>query len=258
MRKKVLTIVLTAIVYLSAVGLGLSTVFRVRAVSLDAAVISEGASERVQTMREELLDAYESEGTLSVNKSKAEKVLSKYPYFRLISFKKSYPDTLYIQVVEDSEVYAVQTGEEYYILSKEGIVVERRKTPVNRLDKGDNVLVTGLDASGDRGEELVGDPCWQTALRLCQGMDTALDGIRKNVLSLDVLKRGSEIFYRLTMREGVKIYIDTPDTLTDEKSKRAVDEYLSLSDIDKTLGYIGVHEIDGKVTAEHKKGDFPF
>ncbi len=258
MRKKVLTIVLTAIVYLSAVGLGLSTVFRVRAVSLDASVISDSASEQVQAIREELLSVYEREGTLSVNKSKAEEVLAKYPYFRLKTFKKSYPDTLYIQVVEDSEVYAVQAGEEYYIVSEEGIVVELRKTPVNRFDNGDNVLVTGLEVSGKRFGELAGDSCWQAALKFCQGMDAALGGIRRNVLSLDVLKTGPEIFYCVTMREGVKIYIDTPDTLTDEKAKSAVDKYLSLSDSDRTLGYIGVHEIDGTVTSEHEKGEFPF
>ncbi len=251
-QKRILTIVLTALLFVSAVILGISSTFRIDVVTVEFTLLSEDGKARSQTLQEELTSLYKRESILSLKADKAKEALVDYPYFRMTAFEKQSPDKVYIKIVEDGETYAVQSGEEYYIVSGEGIVVERRETPVNRLDGQENLLVHGLNVSGNKGGSLTGDDCWQSMLTFCTAFDAELNGIRKNVLFAEVYKRTPEVFFRLQMREGVVLYISSPQILTTEKAKKAFNAYMGLSDGERTQGSLTIFEVESEVLAEYK------
>ncbi len=256
MKKKFLTIFLTVLLFLSAVGLGVSTVFRVDAVAVQVTAISEGAQTDANALRKELELLYDEESIFSVEQDKALQALKKYPYFRMTEFSASYPNRLFIKVVEDAEVYAVE-GEDgnKFILGADGTVLDIRASAANRIDGFDNLLVKGVQATGERGSALLGDECWASILTTCRAMDAKLDGIRKNVRSVEVLRRRPEVIYCITMTEGVKIYINNPDALTEQKAEEALNEYLSLSDSERMTGRILVLNVEGEVVANYKAID---
>ncbi len=254
MRKKVLTITLTILLFLSVAALAVSTVFRVERVGVIARLTAQ-AGVSAEDLQKELQAAYEKDSTFSVDKDKAEEIVGKYPYLRITGFEKNYPDGLVITVVEDCERYAVESANGYYILNAEGVVVEFRAEANNRLDNAPNVLLKNLTLSGEVGGTLSGDPTWNSMLTLCNAMDKALGGIRKNVVSMEVWKPSSKTYYSIAMREGVKVYVEEPSLLTEEKAKSAVDKYLSLTDEERMTGRITVHVIEGVAIAEYKKVD---
>ncbi len=254
MKKKILTIALTALLFLSAVALGVSTVFRVEEVTLIASLTPQ-ASVTAPDLQAELKKAYERESTFSLNSAKAKEIVKKYPHLRVTGFERKYPNALEITVAEDTETYAVQTENGYYILSDAGIVVELRDDASNRFDGAPNVLIQGLRVTGSVGGELSGDSAWASMRGLCSAVDKALGGIRKNVISVEVLARAPQTYYLISMREGVRIYIDDPASLTAEKGAAAMEKYLSLTDGERMTGRITVHTIEGKAVADYKAID---
>ena len=256
MQKKVLTIVLTLIMFLSVVVLGGATVFRVDDVSVVAEVVSEQAKTEAEELKNTLLKLYKDENIFAVDSVKAKKVFLNYPHFHFEKFEKSYPNKIVISIVEESEVYAVETADsEYYILGRNGLVLEQRASSQNRLDNASNVLLKGLTVSGEKGGQLVGDDCWESILSLCMAMDGVLGGIRSNVVSVEVLLRAPETFYLITMREGVKIYVGNPKTMTEEKAIKAMNEYLLLSDEERMTGRLTVRDAENEVFVRYSRED---
>ncbi len=255
MNKKVLTIVLTALMFLSCIALGVATVFRVSDVAVVASVVSEQAKSDAENLKKELASLYVTENIFSVEQSKMQSVLSKYPYLCVTDFKKSYPNKVVVSVSEDADVYAVEDKDgKYYILGREGNVLEYRSSSLNRLDGKENVYLKGVTVS-NVGGLLSGDDCWDSMLTLCKSMDEKLGGIRSNVISVEILSRSPETFYLITMREGVKVYIRNPIALTKEKADIAMDKYLSLSDSERMTGRLMIFDAVGEVFAQYEPQD---
>ena len=143
MRKKLLVIMLTGLLFLSACLLGITAVFRVDSVTVESFVVSTQARAEVNKISVRVNEAYNGEGILSADESEIEEILKDFPYFRLTSFKKEYPNRIRIEITEDREVYAVegQKENEYYILGGDGTVLEVRNSPLNRLDGSPNVTM---------------------------------------------------------------------------------------------------------------------
>ncbi len=242
MKKRVLTILLTALLFLSAVALGVSSVFRVDGVSLSVTYTTQEGKTQAEGLQERLEQLYHRESTFSVQQSKADDLVKEYPYFRVVSFKKSYPSTLKIAIVEENETYALQKGEgEYYILGDSGRIVDIRAEYAQCL------LLTGVSWQGEKGELPTGEGV-HTLVELCQSMDRALGGIRTNASSVAYVA-GEDSHCVVTMREGVELVIYAPEKLTASKGEEAVNAYLSLSDERKTRGKITLRDADGKVFA---------
>ncbi len=257
MRKKsVIVILLTALILLSAVMLGVSSVYRVEFVCVNASLVSEVAKDEVEQLQSRLQTAYEKESVLSVEPTRAQEIMEDFPYFRLVSFEKSYPNRIVVSVAEDEEVYAtvIAGGEEYYVLNAEGTVLGIREHYLNRSDNAPNLLITGLTATGEKGSPLTGDDCLETLFSTCGEISARLNGIRKNVVAVEVVRPTSlreETMFRLSMKEGVQIYLCNPFSLKEEKVKIAIDEYLSLSSEQRLRGTIVVSEQLESVIAEY-------
>ncbi|MBQ9728767.1 MAG: FtsQ-type POTRA domain-containing protein [Clostridia bacterium] len=245
MRKKiVLVILLTALVFLSTAVLGVSFVYRVDGVVLTAPVVSESAKTEAEDLQKRLQTAYEDDSMFFVDSAKAEKIVAEFPYFRLTSFKKDYPNEIRVVITEDAEVYATPvSGTEgyYYILNADGIVLGTRDSYVNRSTLENNVLWTGLTTSGTHGQTLTGDECIPSLLTFSNRVIEQLGNVSLNLISVDVLRPASaETIFRLSMIEGVRIYVRNPAVLTSEKAAAAIEKYLQLDDGQRLKGMIMV------------------
>jgi hypothetical protein len=243
--KKILVIVLTALIFLSAAFIGVANVYRVDGVVLDAKMFSEAAKAEAAAMQIDLQTAYEGESSLFAKETAAKEVIEKYPYFRLTKFEKRYPNLLVVEATEDMEVFAVQSGEEYYILSEDGTVLDVRADLNNRVDGEANIVITGAFPSGEVGEIVQGAGFAET-LRICAIMSDRLNGVRSNIdrIEFDGVEGGGRIF--LCMREGVKICLVHAHLLTEEKAVALTEAYLSMEVEQRLTGFLHVTEsLDG-------------
>ena len=257
MRRKILVVVLTILIFLSVGLLGFSTVYRVESVTVNATVVSDAARVEAQALQERLTEAYAKDGILFVDEEKAEEIIKEFPYFRITAFEKDYPNRLIVSVQEDAEVYAVaqENSSNYYILGADGTVLGIRETYVNRLNGEENVLLKGLTAMGEKGKALSGDECISSMLLLCNSMSEKLNGIRRNVVGVEVYSRSPQLIYRVTMREGVSIYVGNPKVNTEEKAKLAIDKYMSLSSEEKLTGRIMISDNTGTLVVVYSPID---
>lgn len=254
MRKKFWTILLTLIVFLSGAMLALSTVYRVETVTVNVQYVTEEAKTKGEVLQAHLEEAYEGVSTFFVKQETADEVLKEYPYFRLISFEKSFPKRIVIDVVENAETYAVKKAEnEYYILSSDGVVLDIRDTYVNALTDEENVILTGLNIAAEKGQMPLGDECFVEVLATCQALSTKLNGIRANVVSVELMHRTPETVLAVTMREGVKIYLVNSAERTAKKIEVALAKYFSLSDEEKMCGRILLIESSEGFYADYSK-----
>ena len=257
--KNILIILLTVLVFLSAAVLGVSTVYRITEVSVVVSGISEAAKTEAEQLRFRLMEVYDKQSSFSVKSEAAEAVLEDFPYFRMKSFEKKYPNRIVVKVSEDAEVYALPKGYgEYYIIGEDGTILSIREDPTNRSDGAENVLLLGnpaLVVTGEKGELLQGDDFIPCLFDFCKEMSrsTALNGIRRNVVSVEVVRLASlqsETMLKLTMREGVKIYVHNPLSLTREKAELAVNKYMGLAPAERLKGMIAIW--DGETALEAK------
>lgn len=261
-KKNVLVIILTALIFLSAVVLGVSTVYRVDAVSVDASVVSEEAKTEAAELQTRLTEAYKKQSVFFTDRQEADEIVADFPYFRITAFSRDYPNRLIVSVTEDAEVYAVptdETAQTYYILNTEGTVLGIRNDASNRSEKMENILVKGLTATGEKGEKIVGDECLETLFSFLDKATEKLEGkISRNVVSVEIIRRASaaeETVFKLSMREGVAVYVRNPAANTLEKVKKALDKYLSLSSAQRLTGRIAVADGENGVLVGYAERD---
>lgn len=260
-KKNVLVILLTIVVFLSAVVLGVTTVYRVDTVTLNASVVSKAAKVEAEALQERLIKAYEKQSVFSVNSKKAEEIMKEFPYFRMTGFEKAYPNRIIISTTEDAEIYAIPVTEDetsYYILGLDGSVLGIRETYVNRLDGADNLLIKGLTVTGEKGKIPTGDDFFAAVIMLLRNASETLGGVRRNAMLVEVIRMTSsaeESIIRITMREGVKLYIGNLSVLTEEKANAAFNKYLSLSDEERLTGRIAVSDRAGEVIISYAEKD---
>lgn len=264
MRRKILIIVLTGLIFLSAAILGVTTVFRIDTVTLNTSKISAPAEAEAEALRERLMDIYDKNSIFTAKRSEAEAIMSEFPYFRITDFKRSYPNRIVVSLVEDEEVYAVETAASdgnYYILSGSGTILGIRENASNRLDGERNVALQGLTVSGEKGGTLSGDDALLPMLTLCGKISGTLNGIRGNVVTVRVLYRTSTedgMIFSLTMQEGLKIYVYDVMALTEKKAEALAERYLSLSDAERMSGCLMVYEnkvVPNEITVSYLSED---
>ena len=106
-KKGFMTILLSVILFLAIGVLGVANVFRIDSVSLVSNTISATAKTEAAQLQANLNIEYIGQNTLFVDQSKANEVLEDFPYFRITSFKKEFPNRLVIEVKEDEEMLPI-------------------------------------------------------------------------------------------------------------------------------------------------------
>ena len=253
MRKKNgLVIILTLLIFLSSAVLGVSTVYRVNAVSVRASVVSEEAKAEADALQELLRQAYDKESIFSVNDEKAKSIVENFPYFRITAFEREYPNRLVVAISEDAEVYAVPVSDsdKHYILNESGTILGIREEVANRSDNADNLLILGINATGEKGENLLADLDVDFLFSFLSKTSEMLGGIRRNVARVEVIRKAAaveETVFKFSMREGVNIYIRNPYENAQEKRERAVNAYMAMSSEQRLKGMLLVSDVDGAV-----------
>lgn len=256
MRKKFWVILLTAIFFLTGAVLGVSVVYRVDLVTLEASLVSEEADAEAEILQDRLEEVYEKKSIFFAGDAEAKEVMKDFPYFRITGFEKSYPNRLIIKITEDAEIYAVERAEQgYYILGEDGMVLGVRDTHINPLTGAESVLIKGVTVTGENGAVPTGDEHFDGALALCKKLSALFGGIRSNIVSVEVFSRTPETIYRVTTREGVKIYFGAPTEQMEEKAEAAVNKYLSLTNEEKLSGRIVVSETAGRIFTSYAVKD---
>ena len=82
-KKKIVTVILTAILFLSAALIGVANVYRVDSVVLNAGTVSSAARAEAEALKKELEEAYAGESSIFAGETVAKEIFEKYPYFRM-------------------------------------------------------------------------------------------------------------------------------------------------------------------------------
>ena len=242
--KTLLTILLTAIVFIAAATLGVTAVYRVSAVTLEVSVVSEEAKTEAELLEKALSSRYKKESMFSVKEAWAKEEFAHYPYFRMISFKRSYPNRLIITATEDPEVYALENTYQsgYYILGGDGTVLCEREMPFNRTDGKANVILTGITVSATLGR-VPTETAFVSALAFCRTLDGLFGGLRGNVVSLSLNAPVSAPEYsslKLIMREGATVNVFNPFNGAEKKAESFYSFYKELGASQRLSGRVDV------------------
>lgn len=259
-KKNVLVIILTALVFLSAACLGVVSVYRVNFVTIHAPVISEEAKEEVSLLQNKLFEAYEGENIFSTDDTIGKEIFEQFPYFKMTSFVKEYPNRIVIEATEDIELFAVQKDENsYYILGADGMVLSERNSSVNRSDNADNIVVTGVEISAKIGEIANNDECLPWLYSFCDTTSRFLGGIRKNVTAIEVLRPtvvNAEMMFKIYFKEGVVAYVRKPSVYTQDKARMLIEQYENLSDSQRLRGMIVLSDNGENAIVDYFQDEF--
>lgn len=265
-KKKFIIIILSVLLFLSATVLGVSSVYRVDEITVYAPVISKEAEEETKELKNRLIQTYQKRSTLFADSEDAEKIVAEFPYLRIVSFEKSYPNRLVLEIREDAEVYAIPTTEsetEYYILNADFVVLGVRESSENRSTGAHNVVFKGthaLDVVAEKGKTITGDKMLATLLEFSKKLHDALGGIQRNILTIEVLRPAtaeSETLFKITTEEGVVLYVRNPANNLNEKANRLIEEYAKLGDNEKTKGALLLYDNDGTIEAYYTIDQIP-
>lgn len=258
-KKNVLIIILTVLVFLSVACLGVMSVFRINFVTVNAPVISTEAKDEAAQLQKKLYDAYEGENIFSADETIASEIFEQFPYFKMTSFVKEYPNRIIIKATEDVELFAVKKDENtYYILGADGTLLGERNSPVNRSDNANNIMVTGVEIKAQVGEVAKNDECLNWLYSFCNKTSELLGGIRKNVTAIEILRptaSATEMMFKIHFKEGVVAYVRNPAAFTQNKAEKLVEKYVSLSDSQRLRGMIVLTDNTQNVIVDYSQDD---
>lgn len=249
--KKIVTILLTVIVFLATAFLGVSAVYRVEEVTLIAHNVSAPAAYEAEQLKERLEKAYLKRSTILADDAAAKEAIADFSYFRLTGFEKDYPGRLVITATEDIETYAVARGDKFAVYSAEGTLLSVRESQKNRADGTDNLPVLGVESEGETERNFAETGVF-TILR---ALDLALSGIRGNVIKAELsapTSRPEDSFLTVWFREGVQAVVYAPDASPQAKAEALYTSYArNLTEAQRLSGTIYV-ALDGTTHYQRK------
>lgn len=256
-KKKIITVFLTVVLFAATALLGFFSVYRVNEVGVCFKYNSEQAKAEVESLKADLLALYEGENVFLLNETDAEEIFDAYPYFRKTGFRRELPDKIIFEATEDEEIFAAYTERGYLILGLDGTILSIRDSALNRADGNENILIEGIDVSGEKGEICVGDGL-SDLFKLLQTLSERLGGLRSNIIRItSKVVAPSIVHYELMMREGVKIQIGKIQSFTIEKAQKIADLYLNpTSDADRLRGVIYATDDGEKPVVSYSPTEF--
>ncbi|MFI5359543.1 MAG: cell division protein FtsQ/DivIB [Halanaerobiales bacterium] len=123
---KLLYYIIAFISLLALISFTLSPFFHIRYIELYGLNILN----RVEL--EQYLDSYYDTNLFFLNKNKLKESLLAIPYIKDLEIRKSYPDSLWIQVKERDPVGRIINNESYILFSSDGFIIENNSI-VNRV-----------------------------------------------------------------------------------------------------------------------------
>ncbi len=240
-KRKLLTAIVAFVLLAAVVAAGLNAIFTVTYVRLEYESYSLQGSEEGGDLREKL-DAFVGKSTTFLDLDDVAAVVAKYPAMRLISIEKRYPTVVRLVVRERRETFTFARQDGYAVLDEEGKYLYDKQTTDNRA-AGKNILLEGFSFTVADGE--VSGAYLPELTALAAAFRSEIKELRANILSVTVAQateRPEDHTFRLVMQEGVMIDIAEPAVHIGEKAACALEQYLALSDEERTGGYLTVVE----------------
>ncbi len=254
MKKRVLISTVVAFVLLfAAIAAGLNAIFTVTHIRAEFSAFSAEGREEAHALREKL-DTFLGKSSAFLDLDDLRDVVAEYPGFRLDSIEKKYPTTVRLSISERNETYAyAREGSGYAIIDEEGIYLYDKAENVNRAE-GANILLEGFALTA---EGAVTGEYFPELLAVSSAMEETLGSFRANVVYVRLVQDTANPrydYFRIGMREGVVLDILNPADRPAEKTARALEAYLALSDEDRIFGFITV--VDSPSTGELLPPDY--
>ncbi len=256
MRTKRLTATLLAVFFIFAILLSCIFIFSIQKLN-----VKFNADTQIETSSvQKDLEQFNNKNIFFFKLEEVERVVSKYPYFKLEKIYKSYPNVICVELSQRVPVYNYVVGENVYLIDKTGFVLE--ELSVSNFESRD--LVT-IDLSYDRVDSLdlnvgsvvdaLDDELFAAVLSMCESIDLT-DCVNA------IYVNGHPEFKDVTFstNSGVDIEITSATVRGDEKIAFAMQSYHNAKDYYKTFDTITVFvlEADGSITCEWtswKKGE---
>jgi len=243
MKKRLISIILSAVVLIVVIVMGIYFIFMINTVSVYYNVLSDKGIEYSVEIQEALESIYKGKNILFVGEDEAAAVFDKYPYVSEVSIRKVYPNKIAVYAEENAERFAIANSSGGYdMLDKNGLLLSSRDTNENYADSYRNILLEGF---GEYSEAFYNSAQFAAVKIMCDYMHEAFGGIRANLSEIKYAAPTSNpanAYFQLTMTEGIIIRIFNPLNITKEKCVSAIDRYLSLSPEDRLYGLITVVE----------------
>lgn len=250
--KKLLLIsgILTTILYAVLVFVSVTRVY-------DVVVNYSTYSDDEYSVTEEILSEYKGKNLLFLNTDEIAEELTKKTGLKVRSVTKKYPYTLAVDLFSSEERFAIKSGDVYYVLDLDYVVLKTRENVINPADGLSDVLIifqTELQPEITLKQPLVYDnEELFTALKTAIG---CFESPRDNLLSVTVIEMPEKGNYRLELllRSGVTVRIQKAVDRTYEKVSAGISKYYELADGDLLVGTITCLERDdGQVVATYTR-----
>lgn len=255
MRSKKFVVVYALAIFLIVMLVTINAVCSISQFEIYCATGSTFGAARAEAVQSRLDEEYRGKSFLFFNENSVYDAVSEEGggYLEVLEVQKVFPNKITVSVSEKYETFAFEKDGRYYAVGDDGTVLAIKNSAENNID-GQNTVVTGFTFP----DQKVGDVF--TVDASCRGAYTALQalmdelkgrGMQRNasVIEYDTMGASDPQFnfsyFYITCVEGVKIWIEGPETRTDEKIQAALDYYESLDDGQRTYGYISVVEETG-------------
>lgn len=250
MKSKRIITAFIVFVFLAVATVGFFSVFTIKRVDASFAVSDYGKPSSEDLCKE--LNSIKGKSLLFLKEEQVKSVIDKYPYFETLSVSKSYPNVVTVSLKERRETYLVNDGDNYYVLSDSGFILNKNARFEENL-----ITFTGVMLSNPEvGKKAVCNVVERTELLdIVYGMSEMLDST-DSVKSVEIismnehLKEGWRVVFN--MKTGVKIVIY--DAFVDglDKMQCALSLYEGLNDYQKCYNYvIADKRDDGKIVVEY-------
>lgn len=222
--------------------------FTVKKVSAEFTVY--GASQAEEIQKE--LDAFTGKSMLFLDEDDVYKVCEKYPYYRITSVKKSYPNVLRVSVIKRAEAFKVVSGANVYVIDGEGVVLN----DTGATEYSGNVIPIELKTvaieSAAVGEKIktASDGLFYAIIKSAN--DLGLCDLVGSIRIDDADMRRNAV---ITINTGVKIVVWNVENYGAEKIVKAFEKYETLGDYYKNNFWITIG--DGGASATWTPND-PF
>lgn len=259
MRKKILTLTISVILFFAVVIFGVATLFVVDDVSLyflDNSSVGLNYRDRVQKEIEEICLG---KNILFLKEDSVMKVFDDDAYVRATSVRKVYPNKIVVYAEEVREIFAVRGVNGYFMFDKDGVLLSESKENVNRADGHTNIVLEGFAFDGTTFTD---EKAFAAVKEIYAVLNDLFDGARTNVSSISWIKptsSGKDDYFEIGTQEGVLMRMSDPFTDTKKKIEGMVSMYKTLDTQELLYGVIDAFhsKTDGslKITYTSRYGD---
>lgn len=238
--KALITTAISVLLLIAVIAAGLNAVFTVTLVKTEFSVASADGQAEAALLKKRL-DRFVGKSMTFLDLGEVQDEIDAFPCLKADLLEKRFPSTVEVVISEREEVFAVKLESGYAVLGGNGYYLYEKESTKNRSG-GDNILLEGISFSAEQGSVASSDELG-VILAVYETFEEMLGEVRANVVSMTFEQNEVRSALRLQMKEGIRIEIIDPASLTREKAAAALS--------DETAGYLvrpDEERVSGRIT----------